>query len=198
MSRIHFCVVRVLKATAPVLVLASLSWGCRPELRPPPPTTTPGVVRETMNTFSLESSAFAAGGPIPTEFTCDGSDRSPDLRWGEPPANTASFALIVGDPDAPRGEFTHWLLFDIPSGTRTLAAGSPSLGSAGKNDFGKAGYGGPCPPHGHGRHHYVFTLYALDVEHLGLRSGARRADVDRALQGHVVGQARLIGTYERR
>lgn len=152
-----------------------------------------------MSTFVLTSDAFEAGKPIPPEYTCDGADRSPALHWSDGPDGTASFALLVVDPDAPRGDFTHWVLFDLPGSTRDLPAGAPaSVGTPGTNDFGKLGYCGPCPPRGHGPHRYVFTLYALDRETLGLGKGSLRSEVERALRGHSLGQGQLIGTYERR
>src|SRR5512139_2943752 len=109
--------------------------------------------------LALTTSAFANGGLIPAKFTCEGENVSPELRWNEAPANTQSFALIVDDPDAPVGTFTHWVLFDIPADQQRLAEGTTSIGVAGKNDFGQASYGGPCPPRGRGPHRYYFTLY---------------------------------------
>lgn len=150
--------------------------------------------------FKLTSPAFSDGSPIPAQHTCDGRDRSPALRWSGAPEGTRSFALIVHDPDAPGGAFTHWVLFDIPAGVEEIPEGAAptAVGLPGANDFGKTGYGGPCPPPGHGRHRYFFTLYALDLEKTGLRQGARRAEVESAIRGHVLGQAQLTGVYERR
>jgi Raf kinase inhibitor-like YbhB/YbcL family protein len=104
--------------------------------------------------------------------------------------------LIVRDPDAPKGDFTHWVLFDIPAHAREIQEGAVA-GVPGTNDFGRIGYSGPCPPRGHGRHRYFFSLYALDREHLGLRRGARRAEVEAAMRGHILGEAVLMGVYER-
>ncbi|HWQ15935.1 MAG TPA: YbhB/YbcL family Raf kinase inhibitor-like protein [Roseiflexaceae bacterium] len=148
--------------------------------------------------FTLTSTTFSDSGMIPTECTCEGADRSPALQWGGAPLNTKSFALIMDDPDAPRGTFTHWVLFDIPAASQGLDAGQPAVGVAGVNDFQEPGYRGPCPPPGHGEHRYVFTLYALDVETLGLGQTARRVEVEGAMNGHVIGKAQLMGRYKRR
>ena len=155
------------------------------------------VENETLAKLELTSSAFQDGGAIPTEFTCEGADRSPPLQWGEPPARTKSFALVVDDPDAPSGTFDHWGAFDIPPSTREIPAGQ-SVGTQTANGFGKSGYGGPCPPKGHGPHHYRFKLMALDVDRLGLQDDAKASDVERAAEQHLVGRAKLTGIYERR
>jgi hypothetical protein len=151
-------------------------------------------------TFKLKVQAFREGDTIPTRHTCDGEDLSPALSWEDAPPTTRSFALIVDDPDAPAGTWTHWLLWDIPPSATRIGEGfrPGSLGAGGTNDFRQAGYGGPCPPRGHGSHRYYFKLFALDVATLGLREGARRAEVDRALFGHVLADARYMGRYERR
>jgi len=150
--------------------------------------------------FTLTSSAFGEGAVIPQGYTCDGADKSPELIWDDAPSETRSFALIVHDPDAPKGDFTHWLLWDIPGNATRLAedAGGASAGTAGRNSFGSVGYGGPCPPPGHGAHRYFFDLYALDVESLGLSHEAQRADVEAAIKGHVLSQAQQMGRYERK
>ncbi|HBY95813.1 MAG TPA: YbhB/YbcL family Raf kinase inhibitor-like protein [Chloroflexi bacterium] len=149
--------------------------------------------------FMLESPAFDEGGQIPTRFTCDGQNVSPPLRWEGEPDNTQSFALIVDDPDAPRRTFTHWVLFDVPASLSELAEGTQAgdVGTAGTNDFGKVGYGGPCPPPSHGPHRYFFTLYALDQPALGLTRGAGRDAVERAITGHTLARAQLMGRHER-
>jgi Raf kinase inhibitor-like YbhB/YbcL family protein len=149
--------------------------------------------------FSLSSPAFKEGGSIPSRFTCDGTDRSPALAWSGAPANTKSFALIMHDPDAPMaGGFTHWVLFDIPATSKQLPEGFQpgSVGVSGTSGFRRPGYGGPCPPSG--SHHYHFMLSALDVPTLGLQASATKADVEKAMQGHVVGTAELVGTYQRK
>jgi Raf kinase inhibitor-like YbhB/YbcL family protein len=149
--------------------------------------------------FQLFSSAFADGGSIPDLHTCRGADVSPSLEWSGEPAGTRSFVLVVDDPDAPAGTWTHWLLFDIPPGVHTLAQGYKpgSLGLSGANDFGKQGYGGPSPPKGHGPHRYYFKLYALDVETLGLSPGVTAHALLRALKGHILAEARYVGRFER-
>ena len=149
--------------------------------------------------LKLMTGAFAKGADIPKLYTGEGADLSPAIEWTDPPAGTRSFAFIVDDPDAPAGTWNHWLLWDIPAVTRNLAQGfrPPQIGVSGKNDFGKPGYGGPMPPAGHGPHRYYFKLYALDVPSLGLAAGARRADLDRALRGHILSEAQCMGRYQR-
>ncbi len=149
-------------------------------------------------TLTLTSPAFAASDTIPKKFTCEGPNVSPELRWSDAPVNTQSYALIVDDPDAPVGTFTHWVLFDIPGDKLSLAEGESTSGLAGRNDFGRSGYGGPCPPRGHGPHRYYFTLYALDVASLKLKMGATRREVETALRGHSLAQAQYLGRYERK
>ena len=149
--------------------------------------------------FKVFSNAFSDGGRIPILHSCQGADVSPSLEWSGEPAGTRSFALVVDDPDAPAGTWTHWLLFDIPPTVHTLAQGykSGSLGVSGANDFGKQGYGGPCPPKGHGPHRYFFKLHALDVGALGLPAGTTASGLQRALAGHVLAEARYMGRFER-
>ncbi len=150
----------------------------------------------------VRSADFPSGGDIPPRFTCDGGDVSPALDWGEPPKATQSFVLIADDPDAPGGTWVHWVLFDVPAGTRTLGREVPRDGQLangarqGRNDFGRIGYGGPCPPAGQ-RHRYLFRLFALDTR-LGLRPGATRSEIDRAAQGHVLARGEWMGRYARR
>jgi Raf kinase inhibitor-like YbhB/YbcL family protein len=150
--------------------------------------------------FTLRVKGFDNGSAIPKANTCEAGDSSPALEWSNEPAGTQSFALILDDPDAPGGTWNHWLLWDIPSHLHSLAAGfTPGMaGASGKNDFGKPGYGGPCPPKGNGPHRYNFTLYAVDRPALGLPPGAARADLDRALKGRVLGKAQYMGRYERK
>jgi Raf kinase inhibitor-like YbhB/YbcL family protein len=149
----------------------------------------------------LSSTDFKDGSQIPAKCTCNGEGFSPKLAWSAPPARTASLALIVTDPDAPGRTFTHWVLYDLPAGTRTLTEGVPGVGQLwdgalqGRNDFGEIGYGGPCPPPG-SPHHYVFTLYALDAK-LNLPVGATRAQVEAALKGHILASGRLVGIFQR-
>ncbi len=146
--------------------------------------------------FSLVSTVFSDGGPIPTRFTCDGENVSPDLTWSGAPDGTQSLALIVTDPDA-RG-FVHWLVYDMtgtPSGRLPVAVSLSSDGPPqGTNSFGKRGYGGPCPPSG--THHYEFVLYALDRA-LELPGAPRIAEIQSAMGGHVIAETTLTGTYRR-
>lgn len=150
--------------------------------------------------FQLIISAFPEGGVIPKLHTCDGADVPPSLEWSGAPSDTKSFTLIVDDPDAPSGTWNHWLLYDLSPSVHALSQGLKpgKLGKSGKNDFGRAGYGGPCPPRGHGRHRYSFKLYALDVPTLGLPDGASRADLDKAIRGHILAEAHYLGLYERK
>ncbi|MEY4747107.1 MAG: hypothetical protein RLZZ416_156 [Candidatus Parcubacteria bacterium] len=153
--------------------------------------------------FSLTSSAFAAGSAIPSPFTCDGENKSPSLSWAGVPEGARSLTLIMDDPDVPKqlkpdGVFDHWVLFNIPPSTTELAAGG-TAGMPGGNGAGKNGYTGPCPPAQYepSMHRYVFRLYALDTD-LPLQEGASKSDVLKAMQGHVLGQAELIGMYKRK
>lgn len=141
--------------------------------------------------MEITSTAFDEGGSIPAKYTCDGRDISPPLSWSGVPPGTESLVLIVDDPDAPGGTFIHWVLYDVPPGTEGLGEGE-SAGSAGSNDFGDKGYGGPCPPSG--THRYRFQLFALDSE-LGLETGASRQRVEDAMEGHMIASDRLTGRY---
>lgn len=151
-------------------------------------------------TFRLIVGSFPDGSTIPTLHTCEGADLSPALEWTGEPAGTRGFALIVDDPDAPVGTWNHWLLYDIPAAVHSLAQGlkAGQLGVDGVSDFGKPGYGGPCPPKGHGVHRYYFKLFALNAPSLGLKAGAKRAELDRALKGKVLAEAQYMGRYERK
>jgi Raf kinase inhibitor-like YbhB/YbcL family protein len=146
-------------------------------------------------TMKITSSAFHEGANIPSKFTCDGSDTSPPLQIAGVPSGAKSLVLIVDDPDAPSGLFTHWLVWNIPPQTGSIAEGSAPQGVQGANDFGKSGYRGPCPPPG--THRYSFKIFALDRE-LELRSGAKRSQVDAAMKGHVIAQGELVGRYAKR
>jgi Raf kinase inhibitor-like YbhB/YbcL family protein len=151
--------------------------------------------------FKLSSSAFVPGGTIPRLFSCDGSDISPALKWTEPPHGSKSLALIVDDPDAPAGVWVHWVLYDLPASARGLPQSVPKdaelEGGArqGLNDFRHLGYGGPCPPRGPA-HRYIFKLYSLDTK-LGLEAGATKAVLEKAMKGHILARAELIGRYGR-
>jgi Raf kinase inhibitor-like YbhB/YbcL family protein len=155
------------------------------------------VENATLSKLSLTSDAFQNGQPIPAQFTCDGANQTPSLKWGDPPQGTKSLALVIDDPDAPSGTFRHWGVFDIPATARAIGGGQ-RVGTEVNNDFGKSGYGGPCPPKGHGPHHYHFKLFALDVDKLGLRPNAKVIDVENEATKHAIAQGELIGTYERR
>ena len=150
-------------------------------------------------TFTLTSTAFAEGAPIPTKYTCDGADVSPPLAWSGAPANAKSFALICDDPDAPRGTWVHWVLYNLPPDVATLGEGTtaanlPPGTREGVNDWKRTGYRGPCPPIG--RHRYFFKLYALDAP-LGDLGQPTKTKLEEAMRGHVVGQAQIVGTYEK-
>jgi hypothetical protein len=151
--------------------------------------------------MNLQSSAIRQGQPIPVVHTCDGEDLSPDLAWSESPATTRSFALVMDDPDAPRGVWVHWVLFNLPADAIELAPGVPRLpelpsgARQGVNDSGDVGYTGPCPPPGR-PHRYFFRLYALDSA-LNLPPGINRSDLDEAMTGHILDEATLMGTYQR-
>lgn len=164
-------------------------------------TTTPtATAKEGTVSFTLTSDDFNANGPIPARFTCDGQNSSPALAWHDAPANAAAFALIVDDPDAPSGTFTHWVLFNLPAGTTSLPRGVPTSDRLdngalqGANGAGGTGYTGPCPPSG--THHYHFTLYALDGT-LNLSAGASKQQVLDAMKGRIIAQAEIVGTYRR-
>ncbi|MBN1417282.1 MAG: YbhB/YbcL family Raf kinase inhibitor-like protein [Planctomycetes bacterium] len=149
-------------------------------------------------TIALTSNAFPAGGKVPAKYTGEGADVSPPLAWTAVPPGTKEFALICDDPDAPRATpWVHWVLYKIPPGATGLAEGSAGGGTEGKNDFGRTAYGGPMPPPGHGVHHYYFRLYALGVA-LDLKPGATKAQLLKAMKGHVLAEGELIGTYERK
>jgi hypothetical protein len=151
--------------------------------------------------FQLTSAALRSGETVPTEFTADGRNVSPPLAWSEPPPGTQSFALLCDDPDAPRGTFTHWVVFDLPANLRELSENVPhqaNLAGGGvqtHNDFGKIGYGGPSPPSGK-PHHYHFKLFALDRK-LDLPPGAGKEQVRAAMQGHVLAEAEIVAIYGR-
>jgi Raf kinase inhibitor-like YbhB/YbcL family protein len=148
-----------------------------------------------MTEFALESSAFENAQAIPSRHSCEGEDVSPQLRWSSIPDGTRSLALVVDDPDAPGGVFTHWIAWGLDPAAEGLGEGE-SAPREGQNDFGTTGYRGPCPPPGDGRHRYVFRLYALDAEPQ-LAGGAAKAELEQAIEGHVLTMAELVGTFER-
>jgi Raf kinase inhibitor-like YbhB/YbcL family protein len=177
-------------------VCLALLGACGDGAKSPAETPSPDVA-----TFSLTSEAFGNDETIPALYACDGENVSPPLAWSGAPAETKAYALIMDDPDAPGGTFTHWVLFDLPAEMRALAtgvktSGRPPVGGAqGGNDADGSGYTGPCPPPGD-PHHYRFTLYALDGL-INLDPGAKRQEVLDAAEGHVVGRAELVGSYGR-
>ena len=153
-------------------------------------------------TIQLASSAFLEGAPIPAKYTCDGQDISPPLKWRDVPQGTKTLALICDDPDAPVGTWVHWVLYGLPGSVVELPEGLPTTenlpngAKQGLNDFKRIGYGGPCPP-GKSPHRYFFKLYALDTE-LNLPAKAAKKDLLRAMEGHILGEGRLMGTYKRK
>ena len=149
--------------------------------------------------LQLLSSSFAEGEWIPELHSCKGADLSPSLEWSGEPGDVRSFALVVEDPDAPSGTFCHWLVYDIPPDVHNLAQGlkPSSVGVSGTNDFGRLGYGGPCPPKG-SAHRYYFRLYALDINTLGLRRGVGRRELLQAMNGHIQAETQCMGRFQRR
>jgi Raf kinase inhibitor-like YbhB/YbcL family protein len=163
---------------------------------PPVPTEEPSMP------FELTSTAFTQGEPIPVQYSCDGDDISPPLSWGNPPAGTQSLALIMDDPDAPGGTWDHWILFNIPADMRELQENLPITGKnqdpnaifVGNNSWGRADYGGPCPPSG--THRYFFKLYALDTT-ISLLPGATKQELLNNMDGHILAETELMGTFSR-
>lgn len=150
--------------------------------------------------FMLRSTAFTEGESIPAQYTCDGQDASPPLSWTEPPAGTKSLALISDDPDAPGKTWVHWVAYNLPPSVRALPEAVraeqelPDGTRQGMTDFGRVGYGGPCPPSG--THRYFFKLYALDAT-VALSAGATKTQLEAAMKSHILAQAQLMGTYRR-
>jgi Raf kinase inhibitor-like YbhB/YbcL family protein len=203
-----------------ILVTFAVS-GCKPEPSPPSspaaPTSVPSETpssapAETVTAvlaeeggqamaFELTSSAFAAGEAIPRRYTCDGDDISPPLAWGDPPAGTQGFALISDDPDAPVGIWVHWVLFNLPADARALPEAVPADADLadgsrhGNSSWRRPGYGGPCPPSG--THRYFFKLYALDTV-LDLKAGSSKEELLKAMEGHILAETELMGTYSRK
>jgi hypothetical protein len=182
---------------APVLLIAALASCGAGDNAANEANGGTAVENATLTKLNLISDSFKDGQPIPAQYTCDGADQTPVLRWGAPPDGTKSFALVIDDPDAPSGTFRHWGVFDIPASERSIGDGK-RIGTEVTNDFGKAGYGGPCPPPGHGPHHYHFKLFALDTDKLGLSANAKIDDVENAARQHSLAEGELIGTYERK
>jgi Raf kinase inhibitor-like YbhB/YbcL family protein len=173
--------------------------GCRSEVSPS--SVPPSEATTTRHAgLTLTSPAFEEGAPIPVKYTCDGEDISPPLEWRDPPTSTASFALVVDDPDAGATTWIHWVIYDLPAEVRQLREGVPTEGrlpsgaAQGQNSWPKIGYGGPCPPSG--THRYFFSLYALDTL-LGADAGLTQSELLQAMEGHLLAQAQLMGTYAR-
>lgn len=174
---------------------------------PPPPPGAPiarSAFTDTRNSsmpFTLSSPSFSNGGTIDKRFACDGADVSPQLTWAGAPSGTKNFALLADDPDAPVGNWNHWVMWNIPPDLHALPEGVPKTdrlpngSEQGTNDFHKAGYNGPCPPPGK-PHRYFFKLYALDAK-LNLSAGATKRDLESAMKGHVLTQAEWMGRYGR-
>jgi len=195
---------RAALVVAAVVGLLALVGGCQRQsqaqvMQP----TASGQGREAKMGWTLSSTAFKDGGRIPRKYTCDGEDVSPPLSWTTPPAKTAELALVCDDPDAPRGTFVHWVLYGLPATTTSLPEAVPTTetlptlsgAKQGRNSAGRIGYMGPCPPSGP-PHHYHFILYALDAK-LELKPGATEKELRAAMEGHVLGQAELVGLYSR-
>ena len=153
------------------------------------------VLAAERGAIKVTSSAFTEGGNIPSKFTCDGTDTSPPLKIEGIPPEAKALLIIVDDPDAPSGLFTHWLVWNIDPRKASIPEGKSPDGIPGKNDFGKTGYGGPCPPSG--SHRYYFRVFAMDQQ-LSPSAGARRKEVDSAMKGHVIAQGELMGRYARK
>ena len=143
--------------------------------------------------MNLTSSAFLHNGQMPSEYTCDGSDLSPPLSITDIPKNSKSLVLICDDPDAPVGTWDHWVVFNIPVSAKEIQKGTEPQGTAGKNSWGRTGYGGPCPPSG--THRYFFKLYALDAT-LNLPPGSTKKQIEAAMQGHILAKVELMGLYK--
>jgi len=169
---------------------------------PPAPSQSPTPVapKENKMEIKLTSTAFKEGQPIPRQYTCDGVNVSPPLEWTGVPKTAKTVAIVADDPDAPAGTWVHWVIYNLPAENVGLVENLPATeelkagGFQGTNDFGKIGYGGPCPPSG--THRYFFKVYALDLE-LPLKAGATKADVEKAMEGHIIAQGQLMGTYSR-
>jgi Raf kinase inhibitor-like YbhB/YbcL family protein len=183
---------RIFLITAAVILLVA-SLAVRPAL--------PAHAGEKAMAFSVSSPSFTNGGEIAKKFTCDATDVSPQLVWTEPPAGTKALALLVDDPDAPVGNWTHWVLWNLPPTSRGLPEGVsktaklPDGSEQGMNDFHRTGYNGPCPPAGK-PHRYYFKLFALDGK-LELEAGAGKRELEAAMKGHILGHAEWMGRYKR-
>src|SRR2546430_162889 len=189
--------IKVLTFLLIVLPLAGCANRSQLVTQPPPANTSTNNKAE----IKLTSSAFSEGQPIPRAYTCDGVNISPPLEWSGVPKTARTIAIVCDDPDAPGGTWVHWVLYNLPAENIGLVENLPATenvkagGFQGQNDFGKSGYGGPCPPSG--THRYYFKIFAFDRE-LDLPSGAKRGQLDAAMKGHVVAQGELMGRYSRK
>lgn len=180
-----------------VFLVLTMSCAKAPPAAPAPPAEPPA---NNNTELKLTSTAFKEGQAIPRQYTCDGVNVSPPLEWSGAPKSAKTIAIIADDPDAPAGTWVHWVLYNLPADNIGLVENLPATedlkagGFQGKNDFGKIGYGGPCPPSG--THRYFLKIYALDGE-LPLKAGATKADLEKAMEGHVLLQGQLMGTYRR-
>lgn len=172
------------------LALTVLLAGCAGQVG----TVATAPIGGTVVNFTLASQDFEPEGPIPRQFTCDGANTPPELHWAGAPESTKSYALLMEDPDAPSGIWIHWVVYNIPRSEQELAGPLPQEAISGTSSYGKSAYGGPCPPGG--MHRYFFRLYALDAK-LDLAGGADKSQLMMAMQGHVLGEAELMGTYTR-
>jgi Raf kinase inhibitor-like YbhB/YbcL family protein len=188
------------KSSTTASVLLGLLVSCASRAPAPIQQPTPAASQENKMEIKVTSTAFQQNQAIPRGYTCDGSNVSPPLEWTGVPKSAKTLAIIADDPDAPAGTWVHWVLYNLPADKIGIVENTPTTetlsggGRQGMNDFKKTGYGGPCPPSG--SHRYFFKLYALDTE-LPLKPGATKADLEKAMQGHVVAQGELMGTYRR-
>ena len=193
------CRSRFIITVAGTLLFAIIFSSCR-QPNVPEVTTKRNSGGPGKTAVKLHSPVFQDGGLIPSRYTCDGANVSPPLQWSDVPPNTKSIAIIVDDPDAPGKTWVHWVLYDLPASQNQVGESvklNPSDTSAGKvgvNDFGQLAYGGPCPPQG--THRYFFKIYALEVE-TALKNGSTKDEVERAMQGHILGQGELMAKYQR-
>ncbi len=189
---------RRLALSSATILLVIGAMACSTPTVPPASTARPAGAVPTAaaaGSFVLTSTAFSDGSSLPKKYSCDGENVSPPIKWSGAPAGTKGFALILDDPDAPGGTFTHWVVFDLPASRTELAEGAKDVGKGGLNGRRQTGYTGACPPSG--THRYFFTLYAVDIASLGVNEGASRSDVEKALQNHIVGKTQLMATYSR-
>jgi Raf kinase inhibitor-like YbhB/YbcL family protein len=182
---------RILRSLGFFISLVSLMIlaGCKGE------QAVPASEGEIDMTITITSTAFKEGDTIPRIYTCDDQNVSPPLSWSGVPQGSISLVLIMDDPDAPSGTFDHWILYNLPPDLTALSQDNHTIGTEGKNGFGRVGYGGPCPPRG-SNHRYMIKMYALDTD-LVLKSGSTKAQVESAIQGHILAQGQLMVRYGR-